>query len=334
MAFRASALAIPLSAAQVVFHLGGYLIAGIVLNAVLPELDALRERELDTYEPILQAEDDAGNALLVTEAGRPVFWNKAFEQLTGYGAEDLERSPSTADLIFVGDGGPSDTSDEHRPFRAQVRSRDGNLVEVEVVRRLAGVDESDRRVWILRDVTTRERAEAELREQALHDALTGLPNRTLLNDRLTSAIAGAQRQNVALSVLLLDLDGFKEVNDTSGHHAGDLVLVEVASRLSGALRESDTAARLGGDEFVVLLPGTPLVGAIETARTLLELIGAPITIDGSARKVGASVGIAVFPDDGPGAEVLLARADTAMYEAKRAGGGCRSFQPALESTQP
>src|SRR5207237_1210990 len=195
-----------------------------------------------------------------------------------------------------GDGGPSDTSDEHRPFRAQVRSRDGNLVEVEVVRRLAGVD--DRRVWILRDVTTRERAEAELREQALHDALTGLPNRTLLNDRLTSAIAGAQRQNVALSVLLLDLDGFKEVNDTSGHHAGDLVLVEVASRLSGALRESDTAARLGGDEFVVLLPGTPLVGAIEAARTLVELIVAPITIDGSSHTVGASIGIAAFPDNG------------------------------------
>ncbi|TMC77199.1 MAG: diguanylate cyclase [Chloroflexi bacterium] len=301
MAFRASALAIPLSAAQVVFHLGGYLIAGIVLNAVLPELDALRERELDTYEPILQAEDDAGNALLVTEAGRPVFWNKAFEQLTGYGAEDLERSSSTADLIFVGDGGPSETSDDHRPFRAQVRSRDGNLVEVEVVRRLAGVDESDRRVWILRDVTTRERAEAELREQALHDA---------------------------------DLDGFKVVNDTWGHHAGDLVLVEVATRLSGALRESDTAARLGGDEFVVLLPGTPLAGAIETARTLVELIVAPITIEANSRTVGASIGISSFPDDGRSAEVLLARADLAMYEAKRAGGGCRTFQPMLGSTQP
>ena len=110
--------------------------------------------------------------------------------------------------------------------------------------------------------------------------------------------------------------------------------LKTATAPTCALRESDTAARLGGDEFVVLLPGTPLVGAIEAARTLLELIGAPITIDGSTRKVGASVGIAVFPDDGPDAEVLLARADTAMYEAKRAGGGCRSFQPALESTQP
>jgi diguanylate cyclase (GGDEF)-like protein/PAS domain S-box-containing protein len=334
MAFRASALAIPLSAAQVVLHLGGYLIAGILLNAVLPELDALREREVATYEPILEAEDDAGNALLMTEAGRPIFWNKAFEQLTGYGAGDLERASSTSDLIFVGDGGPSETSDDHRPFRAQVRTRDGTLVDVDVVRRLAHEDASDRRVWILRDVTTRERAEAELRQQALHDALTGLPNRTLLSDRLTSAISGAQRRNVALSVLLLDLDGFKEVNDTWGHHAGDLVLVEVATRLSGALRESDTAARLGGDEFVVLLPGTPLAGAVEAAQTLVELIVAPIIVDGNSLTVGASIGIAAFPDDGRSAEVLLARADTAMYEAKRAGGGSRTLQRTSELTQP
>jgi diguanylate cyclase (GGDEF)-like protein/PAS domain S-box-containing protein len=334
MVFRGSALAIPLSAAQVVLHLGGYLIAGTLLNAVLPELGALRERELDTYEPILQAEDDAGNALLMTEAGRPIFWNKAFELLTGYGEEDLARSPSTAELILIGDGGPAESSDDHQPFRAQVRARDGNLVEVDVVRRLARGDESDRRVWILRDVTIRERAEAELRVQALHDALTGLPNRTLLNDRLASAVSGAQRQNVALSVLLLDLDGFKEVNDTWGHHVGDLVLVEVAARLSGALRESDTAARLGGDEFVVLLPGTPIEGALEAAKTLVELIAAPITIDGNSRTVGASIGISAFPDDGRSAEVLLARADTAMYEAKRAGGGCRTSQPTLGSRQP
>ncbi len=334
MMFRASELAIPLSAAQVVLHLGGYLIAGILLNAVLPELDALRERELATYEPILQAEDDAGNALLMTEAGRPIFWNKAFEQLTGYGADDLARSPSTAGLIFLGADGPAETSDDHQPFRAQVRTRDGDLLEVDVVRRFARADERDRRVWILRDVTMRERAEAELREKALHDALTGLPNRTLLNDRLASAVSGAQRQNVALSVLLLDLDGFKEVNDTWGHHAGDLVLVEVATRLTSALRDSDTAARLGGDEFVVLLPGTPVEGAVEAARTLVELIAAPIIIDGSSRTVGASIGISAFPDDGRSAEVLLARADTAMYEAKRAGGGCRTSQPTLGWTQP
>jgi diguanylate cyclase (GGDEF)-like protein/PAS domain S-box-containing protein len=334
MAFRVSALAIPASATQVVLHLGGYLIGGVLLNTVLPELDALREREHDTYEPILQAEDDAGDALLMTEAGRPVFWNKAFEVLTAYGADDLARAPSIAELFVFGDESPAETSQDHRPFRAQVRTRDGTLVEVEVVRQVARADENDRRVWILRDVTTRERAEAELREQALHDPLTGLPNRTLLSDRLSSAIAVAQRQDFSLSLLLLDLDGFKGVNDTLGHQAGDLVLIEVASRLRGALRDSDTAARLGGDEFVLMLPATPLVGAIETARALVDFIVAPIIIDGKPLTVGASIGIAVFPNHGRDPEVLLAAADHAMYDAKHSGGGYRTFRTNVGSTQP
>jgi diguanylate cyclase (GGDEF)-like protein len=334
MAYRASALGIPLSTTAVVLDLGGYLIGGVLLNAVMPALDALRERELDTYEPILQAQDDAGDAVLMTQAGRPVFWNKAFELITGYGADDLARIPATADLLIVGPNCPPETSQDHRPFRAQVRTREGNLVEVEVVRRVPRANEDDRRVWLLRDVTTRERAEAELREQALHDALTGLPNRTLLDDRLRSAIAVAQRQEAALSLLLLDLDGFKSVNDTCGHHAGDLVLREIASRLSGSLRESDTAARLGGDEFVLLLPATPLVGALEAARALQDFIVAPMNIEGKPLAVGASIGIAVFPTHGRDADVLLAAADSAMYDAKHSGGGYRTFQAHTRATQP
>lgn len=334
MVFRTTALAIPLSTAQAVLELGGYLIAGTLLNAVLPELDALRERERDTYEPILQAEDDAGDAILMTEAGLPTVWNKAFEMLTGYGADELARAPSINDLVVVGENSPPETSDDHRPFRARVRRRDGSFVEVEAVRRVVRADGNDRRMWLLRDMTTRERAEAELRDQALHDALTGLPNRALLQDRLTSAIAVAQRQNAPLSLLLLDLDGFKAVNDTWGHHAGDLVLTEIATRVSGTLRESDTAARLGGDEFVLLLPATPLVGAIETARALVDFIVAPVIIDEKPLTVGASIGIAVFPNHGRDAEVLLAAADSAMYDAKHSGGGYRTFQANVGSTQP
>jgi diguanylate cyclase (GGDEF)-like protein len=179
-------------------------------------------------------------------------------------------------------------------------------------------------VWILRDRTSRDKTEAELRDQALHDGLTGLPNRTLLADRLSSAIAAAARQLTPLSVLLIDLDGFKRVNDESGHHAGDLVLVEVASRLAGAVRESDTAARIGGDEFVLLLPATPVAGAIETAGTLATLIGAPILAEGKELRVGASIGIAVYPEQGRDGRSLLEAADVAMYEAKRAGGGYRT----------
>jgi diguanylate cyclase (GGDEF)-like protein/PAS domain S-box-containing protein len=334
MVFRTSALAIPLSVGQVVLHLGGYLIVGTLLNAVLPELEILREREVDTYEPILQAQDDAGDAVLVTEAGRPVFWNKAFEALTGHSAADLGSLTSMVDLVVVGEDCPSETSEDHRPFHAQVRTHEGKLVDVEAVRRVARADENDRRVWLLRDVTTRDRTEADLRDRALHDALTGLPNRALLDDRLTSAIAVAQRQDAALSLLMLDLDGFKAVNDTLGHHAGDLVLIEIATRLSGTLRESDTAARVGGDEFVLLLPATPLLGAVEAARALVDFIVAPVTIEGKSLTVGASIGIAVFPNHGRDAAVLLAAADSAMYEAKHSGGGYRTFRAHVGSTQP
>jgi diguanylate cyclase (GGDEF)-like protein/PAS domain S-box-containing protein len=334
MVFRTTALGIPLGTAQAVIELGGYLVAGTLLNAVLPELDALRERERDTYEPILQAEDDAGDAILMTESGRPTYWNKAFETLTGYRPEDLASASSVADLVVIVQDAPIETGEDHRPFRAQVRTREGDLVEVDVVRRAPRADDRDRRIWLLRDVTTSKRAEAELREQALHDALTGLPNRALLGDRLTSALAVAQRQGAPLSLLMLDLDGFKSVNDTYGHHAGDLVLVEIATRLSGTLRESDTAARLGGDEFVLLLPATPLVGAIETARALVDFIVAPISIEGKSVTVGSSIGIAVFPNHGRDAEVLLAAADSAMYEAKHSGGGYRTFRAHVGSTQP
>ena len=334
MVFRAFALGIPTTTAQIALHLGGYLAAGAVLNAVLPGLDAMRERDHETYEPILRAHDDAGDAVLMTEAGRPIFWNKAFEALAGYTSADLGRASSITDLVVIGEELPAHESDDRRPFRGQVRKRDGSTIDVEVVRRDTRADDNDRSVWLLRDMTARDRAEAALREKALHDGLTGLPNRTLLGDRLSSAIAVAQRQDAALSLLLLDLDGFKGVNDTCGHHAGDLVLIEVARRLTGALRESDTAARLGGDEFVLLLPATPLVGATEAARALCDLISAPIIVEGKPLTVGASIGIALFPDHGRDAATLLSAADSAMYEAKQGGGGYRTFRAHRGSMQP
>jgi diguanylate cyclase (GGDEF)-like protein/PAS domain S-box-containing protein len=333
MAFRATTLGIPSNAPLVMLQLAGYLTAGVLLNAVLPELDALREREHDTYEPILQAQDEAGEAVLMTEAGQPTYWNKAFEALTGYTHDDLARAPAMSDLV-VGDDSHPMTVDGEGPFSAQVRRRDGNLVDVDVERPPASANEGDRRVWLLRDASVRHQAEVELREQAFHDPLTGLPNRALFNDRLSSAIATAQRQDTPLSLLMLDLDGFKAVNDTRGHHAGDLVLVEIASRLSGTLRESDTAARIGGDEFVLMLPATPLLGAIEASRALVDFIVAPIAIEGKPLTVGASIGIAVFPNHGRDAQVLLAAADSAMYEAKRSGGGYRTFHAHVGTTQP
>jgi diguanylate cyclase (GGDEF)-like protein len=322
MIWRAMDLGMAIGLGQVVIHLGGYVSAGVLLNAVLPELDALREREHELYEPILEAEAEAGDAVLITDGDVPIFWNKTLEQMTGLGAQEIRRVHSMGELVVPSSEPRVDR--EHDEFRGQLVTRDRPWIDVDVVRREVVGATRPRRVWILRDRTSRDKAEAELRDRALHDGLTGLPNRTLLADRLSSAIAAASRQLTPLSVLVIDLDGFKRVNDENGHHAGDVVLVEIAARLAGAVRESDTAARIGGDEFVLVLPATPVEGAMETARTLATLVGAPILVDGKEVKVGASIGIARYPEQGRDGPALLEAADAAMYEAKRAGGGYRA----------
>ncbi|WP_250008565.1 GGDEF domain-containing protein [Actinoplanes sp. M2I2] len=161
--------------------------------------------------------------------------------------------------------------------------------------------------------------EQRLRDAALHDPLTGLPNRVLLADRLRQAGLRAARQaGHRFAVLLLDLNGFKAVNDSLGHAAGDVLLVEVARRLTGLLRESDTVARLGGDEFVVLLDGLPADGAETLVRdTIAARLTEPYLIDGGRVSVGVSIGVALSGEDGAGPDDLLRRADAAMYQAKQ-----------------
>jgi diguanylate cyclase (GGDEF)-like protein len=151
---------------------------------------------------------------------------------------------------------------------------------------------------------------------AYHDELTDLPNRTLFNDRLHQGILTAKREARPLALLVMDLDGFKEINDSLGHHTGDRVLQVVASRLCKTLRESDTVARLGGDEFAILLPHTDVCGAELAATKILQELEAPILVDDRPLTVRASVGIAVFPVHGTGEPELIQKADLAMYVAK------------------
>lgn len=168
----------------------------------------------------------------------------------------------------------------------------------------------------------RHRAEERVRYLALYDPLTGLANRTLLGDRLDSAIAHARRHHVRVALLFIDLDGFKAINDTHGHDAGDEVLAVIGRRILGCIRESDTAARIGGDEFVVLLSEVNAGEAAEAvANKVLETVGRPVAWNNLDLKVGASIGIALFPDDAPTADALLTRADDAMYAVKQAGKG-------------
>jgi diguanylate cyclase (GGDEF)-like protein/PAS domain S-box-containing protein len=180
-------------------------------------------------------------------------------------------------------------------------------------------------------VVERRRAEEEVRHQALHDGLTGLPNRTLLADRLEQALAAAQRDASNVGLLLLDLDGFKDVNDSLGHHAGDLLLRQVSERLCAALRGSDTVARLGGDEFAVCLPDlhSP-VEASSVAGKLLACLEEPFELAEMAVSLSASIGVAFSGEHGHEPSVLLQRADIAMYRAKRARCGWALYDTATD----
>jgi diguanylate cyclase (GGDEF)-like protein/PAS domain S-box-containing protein len=169
------------------------------------------------------------------------------------------------------------------------------------------------------DVTERKEAELTLTRQALHDGLTGLPNRSLLRMRLQQALAAQSADDQSVALLLLDLDRFKEVNDTLGHQVGDALLQETASRLQGAVRTSDLVARLGGDEFAIVLHGANAAGATHMAETLVRVLQAPFVLEGQPLVVDASIGIAIAPEHGQDADTMVRCADVAMYEAKRGG---------------
>jgi diguanylate cyclase (GGDEF)-like protein len=181
-------------------------------------------------------------------------------------------------------------------------------------------------------VLERYRLQEDLRRHAYHDSLTGLPNRLLGEEHLTSAIRRGRRSGQPLAVVWIDLDKFKQINDVHGHVAGDAVLKAVAARLSGRCRETDTVARMGGDEFMAVLEGvTDRAAAEQVARELLHDLAEPIPFQELMLSTGASAGISLFPDDGDTADQLQRNADLAMYEAKFGHFGVRSFSPALKS---
>ena len=170
------------------------------------------------------------------------------------------------------------------------------------------------RVWCFRDVTVQKQYEATIEYHAFHDALTGLPNRALLLDRISHSIATSKRENKKLAVLFLDLDDFKKINDTEGHDAGDLLLKEVVRRLQTRLREFDTLSRQGGDEFIIVLEKIESEMTVkQVCQDLLALIKQPFTIGSRQFIVTSSIGISLFPNDDDNANSLIRKADLAMY---------------------
>ena len=186
-----------------------------------------------------------------------------------------------------------------------------------------------------RDITERKRIEEALEHQALHDIVADLPNRTLLRDRLRQAILAARRRNTQVALLFIDLDQFKELNDTFGHQAGDVVLREVGERFVDAVRASDTVARLGGDEFAVLIPlAADREEAVMVARRMLASLQEPFVVEGESAYIEASIGIVLCPEHGEDVQTLMRRADVAMYAAKRAGAGLQVYEPEKDLHSP
>jgi len=227
---------------------------------------------------------------------------------------------------------------EQRPFEAEVTARRSNGAEFEVDLQLVPVEDGGQLThWVafLRDVTQTKHQVSSLRHQAMHDGLTGLPNRTMLFEKLERAIESARGNGSTLALMLMDLDRFKEVNDTFGHQFGDALLKQVAFRLQNQIRGDDVVARLGGDEFALVLPRTSDTNSVAAmARRILGTLEQPFVIDGQVLEVGASIGIALFPEHGGDARTLLRRADVAMYSAKQKQSGYSFHRDDSESRTP
>jgi diguanylate cyclase (GGDEF)-like protein len=210
-------------------------------------------------------------------------------------------------------------------------SREFSLIDINGEKRTFYISSPDifeeEKILLVQDITKIRKQTEALEHMAMHDTLTGLPNRALLHDRLQHAIFIGQRENKPLALLMMDLDRFKEINDTLGHHIGDLVLKEVGDRLPKVLRKSDTIARLGGDEFAIVLPATDVEKAKQIACKLLKALEKPFSVDGHNLYIGASIGIVFSPEHGEDASTLLQRADVAMYVAKNAQCGLSIYNP-------
>jgi diguanylate cyclase (GGDEF)-like protein/PAS domain S-box-containing protein len=295
-----------------------------VPRGLVPVGDLDQVQHWFTLRTVVEAAGDA--VLTVDERGRVLAFNRAAEDLTGWTAEELIgqdglRLLHPADhpalrrqaLAAIAEG-----RDPVDNLSARCVRRDGTVCPVEVSIARADLGAGRMFMVIARDASERSRVEAELTRRALHDPLTGLPNRTLLHDRLSGALGRAERSGRWPTVLFIDLDHFKGVNDRLGHDGGDRLLVQVAHRLLAELRPSDTAARLGGDEFVVLGDALDAEAARTLAGRLLEAIGRPLDVDGTTISITASIGVV---EAGPGttADDLLRDADASMYRAKGAG---------------
>ena len=278
--------------------------------------------------------DGSNEGLLITDANQRITQvNPAFTVITGYPPEAaIGQKPNMLasgrhDQAFYESMWREIESNGYWQGKIWNRRRNGEEYAewLSISRIQARQGQATHYVAIFRDISRQMEQEARIRDLAYFDSLTGLANRVLLRDRVQHDLSLARRHNTALSLLFIDLDHFKHINDSLGHQVGDQLLIQVAQRIKSLLREQDTVARMGGDEFVVLLPETKSGGAAHTAEVVLQALSKPYEIGAQELTVTPSIGIAMYPEDGQDFEGLYRCADTAMYRAKQEGRGRHAF---------
>ncbi len=313
-------------------HFDSYSLPRALRNAI--ERKAVEDALYVEKERAVVTLNSIGDAVLCTDiSGNITYLNLVAETMTGWQREAATGKP-LAEVFRIIDGATRETSRNPMEMAVEQNRTVGLTVNCVLIRRdgfESAIEDSaapihDRAgritgaVIVFHDVSAARAMSVQMTHSAQHDLLTSLPNRLLLNDRVTQAIALARRQNKPTAVIFLDLDRFKYINDSLGHAIGDELLQSVSKRLLANVRASDTVSRQGGDEFVILLSEiTHLGDAATSARKILLSLNAPHSIRGQDLRIDGSIGISVYPEDGQDAETLIKNADTAMYHAKESG---------------
>jgi diguanylate cyclase (GGDEF)-like protein/PAS domain S-box-containing protein len=302
--------------------------------ALVNDVTSLVEAQSEMHLAAAIVKAAADGIMVIDTQGRIASVNPAFTHITGFSAnEAIGRPANFMQTLYAQDTAKQVVGNAAQPRsfgdgEAWCRNKWGDAFVIkQSVSLIPGTKVMpDRSAIVFQDVTARWQQQQLDTHRALHDPLTDLPNRALLMERLGQLIHASARSGRLVALLFLDLDGFKEVNDSLGHDAGDAVLKVIAWRLLKMVRQADTVARLGGDEFVVMLDGPASTDEIASiAKHIIGVVGEPIAYDDQVAHVGTSIGIAVVPHDALGARELLKRADSAMYSAKNAGKNTYRF---------
>ncbi|EWC42309.1 hypothetical protein B597_004820 [Stutzerimonas stutzeri KOS6] len=311
-------------------------------NLIINEAEDITAHKISERQLRISAKvfEQAGEAIVVTDRHMVIrSINSAFTRITGYSAE--EAIGCQIDALLDSGENPQELYQsmwsglENRSFwqgELTNRRKDGALFSEWLTINRIHESANDYYVAVFSDITRIKESQAKAEYLATHDALTGLPNRSLFQDRLDLAIAQARRSNGIAALMFMDLDNFKGINDTLGHDIGDQLLVEVSRRLSSLMREVDTVARLGGDEFTVVLTDIDFAGTERVAERIIQALRQPIEVGSRNLYVTGSIGLAFYPDDGETSTTLIKAADTAMYRAKHNGrNGFELFKPELHA---